>query len=98
MLVCESSRCDVVFCARYTVYDIHILDHGRENAKEKETEQDKAAEKNGGTLPAWPRLPCLLHVVVAPLPLLLACSGDPPLLAARMKPEPSQNKGRTKPE
>ena len=98
MLVCKYSLWGVVFCSRYAVYDIHILDHMRENAKEKEHEQERAAAKNGGTLPAWPRLPCLLHAVVAPLSLLLACGGGHPFLVARRKPEPSQKQGRTKAE
>ena len=60
-------------------------EEGAENAKEKETELAKTADKNGGTLPEWPRLPCLLRAVVAPLPLLLACGGG-------------QNQARTKPD
>ncbi len=54
----------------------------RENAKEKEHEQERESNKNGVTLLEWPCLHCLLHVDVAPLPLVQACGGGPPFLVA----------------
>ena len=50
MFVCKSSLWDVVSYTRYTAYDIAILDYMRENAKEKEHEQERENDKNGVTL------------------------------------------------
>ena len=52
---------------RYAAYYTAILDYMRENAKEKENEQERDNDKNGVMLPERARLPCFLHVVVAPL-------------------------------